>query len=115
MISSAACPPIKKKCSTAWPGTAAPGDAHAVEFFSRLRDLVLGGFYSSPMGVKDLPYLGNKMIPVWTGGAPAEVLARLGVTDEEAENQRWLRQRQAAGHWVQRQVYAGSPLASKLE
>ncbi len=86
----------------AWPHSAAPEDSHAVAFFNRLRNLVLGGFYSSPMGVKDLPYLGNQMIPEWNGGAPPAVLARLGLTEEEEENQRWLRQRQAEGHWVQR-------------
>ncbi len=88
----------------AWPHAAAGEDRHAVAFFNRLRDLVLGGFYSSSMGVKDLPYLGNQMIPEWNGGAPAEVLSKLGVTNEEAENQRWLRQRQAEGHWIQRPI-----------
>ncbi len=91
----------------AWPERADPDESHAVAFFSRLRDLVLGGFYSSPEGVKDLPYLGNKMIPVWTGGAPPEVLQKLGVTNEEAEYQKWFRQRQAEGHWVQQWYYQG--------
>jgi len=60
----------------AYPKTAASADAAGVAFFNRMRDLVLGGFYSSKMGVQDLPYLGNKMLPEWDG-CPAEVLAKL--------------------------------------
>jgi hypothetical protein len=60
----------------AHPETAAPDDANAVAFFSRLRDLVLAGFYSSEVGVKDLPYLGNQMVAQWEG-CPADVMARI--------------------------------------
>jgi len=63
----------------AYPKTAAPADAAGVVFFNRLRGLVLGGFYTSKMGIQDLPYLGNKMLPEWNG-CPANVLAKLGVS-----------------------------------
>jgi gluconate 2-dehydrogenase gamma chain len=43
----------------AWPEKAAPEDRNYAAFFTELRDLVASGFYSSEMGVKDLPYLGN--------------------------------------------------------
>jgi gluconate 2-dehydrogenase gamma chain len=62
----------------AYPAKAAPRDAHAVAFFSHLRDLVVSGFFSSKMGVKDLPYLGNTMVADWEG-CPPEVLAKLGL------------------------------------
>lgn len=67
----------------AYPKKAAPEDVNAVAFFNRLRDLVVGGFYSSEMGVKDLPYLGNQMVAEWKG-CPPEVLARLGVQYENS-------------------------------
>jgi len=62
----------------AYPAKAAPRDANAVAFFSHLRDLVVSGFFSSKMGVKDLPYLGNTMVADWEG-CPPEVLAKLGL------------------------------------
>ena len=60
----------------AYPKTAAPEDAAGVVFFNHLRNLVLGGFYSSKMGVQDLPYLGNKVLAEWDG-CPPDVLAKL--------------------------------------
>ncbi len=65
----------------AYPGKAAPEDAHAVAFFNHLRDLVVTAFFSSEMGVKDLPYLGNTMVAEWKG-CPPEALAKLGVKKE---------------------------------
>ncbi len=61
----------------AYPKTAAPEDAANVAFFNHMRGLVVSGFFSSEMGVKDLPYLGNKMVADWEG-CPANVLAKLG-------------------------------------
>ncbi|HKS94519.1 MAG TPA: gluconate 2-dehydrogenase subunit 3 family protein [Terriglobia bacterium] len=66
----------------AYPKTAAPEDAVGVVFFNHLRDLVVSGFFSSEMGVKDLPYLGNQMVTDWEG-CPANVLAKLGFTSSE--------------------------------
>ncbi len=65
----------------AYPGKAAPEDAHAVAFFNHLRDLVVTGFFSSEVGVKDLPYLGNTMVAEWKG-CPPEVLDKLGLKSE---------------------------------
>ncbi len=55
---------------------AAPEDARAVEFFNRLRDLVLSGYYTSEMGIRDLPYWGNEPQTSWQG-CPDSVLAKL--------------------------------------
>ncbi|MBZ5563503.1 MAG: gluconate 2-dehydrogenase subunit 3 family protein [Acidobacteriia bacterium] len=60
----------------AYPGKAAPEDANAVAFFNHLSDLVVGGFFSSEMGVKDLPYLGNTMVADWQG-CPANVIEKI--------------------------------------
>jgi hypothetical protein len=60
----------------AYPKTAAPEDAAGVVFFNAMRNAVLGAFYSSKMGVEDLPYLGNQMLSEWNG-CPANVLAKL--------------------------------------
>jgi hypothetical protein len=51
----------------AYPARARPEMAQGVEFFSRFRDLVLSGFYSSKEGVKDLGYMGNTFVAEWKG------------------------------------------------
>lgn len=66
----------------AFPKRAAPEDANAASFFNQLRDLVVSGFYSSKMGVQDLQYMGNTMVPDWQG-CPPEVLAKLGLKGGE--------------------------------
>ncbi len=68
----------------AYPGKAAPEDANAVAFFNHLRDLVVGGFFSSEMGVKDLPYLGNTMVADWQG-CPANVLEKIQENEQKAK------------------------------
>jgi len=60
----------------AYPKQAAPEDEGGVAFFNQLRNLVVSGFFSSEMGVKDLPYLGNQMLSEWNG-CPPNVLAKL--------------------------------------
>ena len=60
----------------AYPDKASPEDSNYVAFFTDLRNLVVGGFFSSKEGVKDLPYLGNKVVPVWNG-CPSNVLAQI--------------------------------------
>ena len=55
----------------AWPARAAAADSRAVRFFSRFRDLTVSGFFSSKMGVADLPYLGNRPVAQWKGCDPA--------------------------------------------
>lgn len=54
---------------------------HGEAFFHSFRDLVAAGFWSSPIGVKDLGYAGNKFDPKWTS-PPKEVLRRLGLSEE---------------------------------
>ena len=64
----------------AWPARAAAEDLRAAAFFNRFRDLTVGGFYSSRIGIADLPYLGNQAIAEWKGCDPevwAAVEARL--------------------------------------
>lgn len=61
----------------AFPQTSAPEDTAAVAFFSQFRDLVVNGFFTSKMGIQDLPYVGNEPQPEWHG-CPDEVLAKLG-------------------------------------
>jgi gluconate 2-dehydrogenase gamma chain len=51
----------------AWPNRVAPQDHRWMLFFSEFRDLTVSGFYSSKMGVADLPYLGNRMVAKWSG------------------------------------------------
>ena len=55
---------------------------HGPSFFSSFRDLTASGFWSSKIGIADLGYTGNTFVAQWTGGAPREVLARLGVAED---------------------------------
>lgn len=54
----------------AWPGRAAPADHYWVSWFNKFRDLTASGFFSSKMGVADLPYLGNRAVAEWKGCDP---------------------------------------------
>jgi gluconate 2-dehydrogenase gamma chain len=63
----------------AWPARAKPEFSHGVAFFSRFRDMVASGFWSSQVGVKDLRYMGNVPNPGWNG-CPPEALRKLGVS-----------------------------------
>lgn len=62
----------------AWPERAAEEDRRWAAFFTAFRDLTVSGFYSSKMGVADLPYLGNRAVAEWKGCAPEvwEILER---------------------------------------
>ncbi len=51
------------------------------EWFTRVRDLVGSGFFSSQTGVADIQYLGGVFNPTWRG-APPEALRELGVSYE---------------------------------
>jgi len=48
------------------------------EFFYRLRNLVAGGYYTTPEGMRDIGYRGNVAMPEWNG-PPPEVLEKLGL------------------------------------
>lgn len=50
-------------------------------FFYRLRNLVAGGYYTTPEGMRDIGYRGNVAMPEWNG-PPPEVLERLGLSPE---------------------------------
>lgn len=54
----------------AYPEKVAKEDHTWAVFFDHFRSLTVGGFFSSKMGVKDLPYLGNTAVPQWTGCDP---------------------------------------------
>jgi len=54
----------------AWPARATAADRRWATFFTRFRDLTVGGFFSSKMGVADLPYLGNRAVAEWKGTDP---------------------------------------------
>ncbi|MBV9265980.1 MAG: gluconate 2-dehydrogenase subunit 3 family protein [Acidobacteriaceae bacterium] len=51
----------------AWPARASKEDEQWAAFFGTLRELVVSGFFSSKVGVADLPYLGNTIVTEWKG------------------------------------------------
>lgn len=50
----------------------------AAKFFARYRALTAGGYYTTPVGMKDLRYVGNVAMTTFDG-PPPEVLKRLGL------------------------------------
>ena len=54
-------------------------NSHGVAFFRSFRDLTSSGFWTSKMGIEDLGYVGNTVVPEWAG-CPEAALSRLGVT-----------------------------------
>ncbi|MFT5466148.1 MAG: hypothetical protein ACI8UO_001246 [Verrucomicrobiales bacterium] len=59
-------------------GSAAAGDREAAKFFNRFRQLVMGGFYTTPEGRADLGYIGNVALGVYPGASEA-ALKHLGL------------------------------------
>ena len=57
--------------------------AKAAQFFARFRDLTVGGFYTTPEGMRDLHYVGNVALARFDG-PPPEVLRRVGLDGESA-------------------------------
>jgi hypothetical protein len=53
----------------------------AADFFKRYRNLVASGFYTTPVGMKDIGYVGNVPLARFEG-PPADLVERLGLTDE---------------------------------
>ena len=53
------------------------------DFFKRFRNLTAAGFYTTPIGMKDLGYVGNVVLAKFEG-PPADLVARLGLQDEVA-------------------------------
>ncbi len=62
----------------AWPAKARAEMSQGVAFFNSFRDLTATGFWTSKMGIADLGYLGNTVVPEWKG-CPEEQLRKLGV------------------------------------
>jgi hypothetical protein len=62
-------------CSAA---RAKPEFAIAAKFFARFRDLTAGGFYTTPVGMKDIGYTGNVSLEKFDG-PPLEALKKAGV------------------------------------
>jgi hypothetical protein len=56
-----------------------PGSAHA--FFRLLRDLVASGYFTTPVGMRDIGYVGNMPLAKFEG-PPAELIQKLGLADE---------------------------------
>lgn len=67
----------------AWPKKAKPEMQPGVAFFSLIRNLTATGFYTSPIGVKDVGYLGNT--PNQWNGVPADVLKQYNLAYTEKE------------------------------
>lgn len=61
----------------AWPKKAKPDMHQGVVFFSLMRNLTATGFYTSPIGVKDVGYMGNT--PNKWNGVPEDVLKQYGL------------------------------------
>ena len=61
------------------PGGSEAGRASA--FFRKFRDLVASGYYTTPVGMKDLGYVGNVPLASFDG-PPADLVAKLGLSDE---------------------------------
>jgi len=60
------------------PAKAKPEFADAAKFFAKFRDLAAGGFYTTPVGMKDIGYTGNVPLDRFDG-PPPEVLKRAGL------------------------------------
>jgi hypothetical protein len=57
---------------------AGPDRAQPAAFFKRFRELTAIGYYTTPIGMKDLRYVGNEPLVTFPG-PPPEVLKRLGL------------------------------------
>jgi hypothetical protein len=60
-----------------------PGMKQGVAFFSKMRDLVATGFYTTQIGVKDIGYAGNT--PTQWNGVPEDVLKQYNISYTEKE------------------------------
>ena len=67
----------------AWPKKAKPEMQQGVAFFNLVRNLTATGFYTSPIGVKDVGYLGNT--PNQWNGVPDDVLKQYNLAYTEKE------------------------------
>ncbi|MBL7473870.1 gluconate 2-dehydrogenase subunit 3 family protein [Robertkochia sediminum] len=65
----------------AYPDEVEPEYEQGARFFSRIRNLVATGFFTSKMGIDDLGYMGN--VPNVWDGVPADVLEKHGMEYDE--------------------------------
>jgi hypothetical protein len=71
--------PIQQKICRDLAIAAKSGDrAPPARFFKRFRDLVAGGYYTTPIGMKDIGYVGNVPLAAFPGPTP-EALQHLGL------------------------------------
>jgi len=63
----------------AYPEKASDAMRPGVAFFNRFRDLTSSGFWTTKIGIADLQYMGNRVLPGWHG-CPDAALTKLGVT-----------------------------------
>ena len=61
----------------AYPDEVKPEFEHGARFFSRIRNLVATGFFTTKMGIDDLGYVGN--VPNVWDGVPQDVLEKHGM------------------------------------
>jgi hypothetical protein len=59
-------------------GKSKPEFATAARFFAKFRDLTAGGFYTTPVGMKDIGYTGNTPLAKFDG-PPMEALKKAGL------------------------------------
>ena len=59
-------------------GNSKPEFASASKFFAKFRDLTAGGFYTTPVGMKDIGYTGNVALDRFDG-PPLEALKKAGL------------------------------------
>lgn len=94
----------------AYPDDAKEGYQGAANLFSKVRDLVMTGFYSSSEGVKDLGYQGN--VTNFWDGVPADVMEKHGFSYEEKYTNQYITQehREVEAKWDDEGnlVYEGS-------
>ncbi|MCO6497873.1 MAG: gluconate 2-dehydrogenase subunit 3 family protein [Chitinophagaceae bacterium] len=67
----------------AYPNRAKKEMKPGVKFFNLMRNLTASGFYTTPMGVKDVGYVGNQ--PNMWNGVPDDVLKQYGLSYTEQE------------------------------
>lgn len=60
------------------PARAASQFQSAAKFFAKFRDLTAGGFYTTPVGMKDIGYIGNVPLEKFDG-PPLEALKKAGL------------------------------------
>jgi gluconate 2-dehydrogenase gamma chain len=66
----------------AWPDRSPPELSQGAAFFSRFRDLVAMGYFTSRIGLDYLGYAGNTYVPEWNG-CPPEALDNIGVSYDD--------------------------------